>query len=157
MKKVISLLLVVFFVLCFQGCEVSGSEESFGFDWEQIKASPKSDSIGQIIILCRTMDRWHRGTISRLVISYKDSRVVDGLGNEQYMSPEDWKGMVTLIHRHVMRSETPNYMKIRSGPAVLFREGTDWADGHGEIPQFWYHIQLIDHEQLEFLMMGPVE
>jgi len=137
------------------GHEISDSE--IEVDWQEVEAVTPDSSFGVIAKVCRAIDRWHEGSKPEVPISFRGDHVMDGNGNRLEMRPEEWKGMVTQIHRSLIRSDSPGYMAMRAAPASFYEEGNIYEDGFGYFPRYYYHIRLIDLENLEFLTQGLVD
>lgn len=114
-------------------------------DWQQVEAISSTDAMGVMIELTRDLDRWHKGTIERLRVSYSGVYLHDDTGNRKEISPEEWKGLVTLVYNGIQASPD-DYMVMRTAPADVY----DFDDGEGQIQRYIYYVRMIDTENLEF-------
>lgn len=147
--------LLLLFPLLLLGCRVVGSGDE-EIDWQSVEAAPLEDGIFQAGLICRKLDGWHNGKESSLVMTFKESRVIDGHGNELEMTPEQWKGLISYVNWHLQRTSGEDYLRASSPPSNLFREDTDWGkDEFGSITRYSYHIRIINEENLDIRTIGP--
>lgn len=114
-------------------------------DWKQVEAISSTDAMGIMIVLSRDLDRWHKGSIETLKVSYSGIFLHDNAGKRREVSPAEWKGLVTLVHNTIQRSPD-DYMSFRTAPNKLY----NFDDGEGQLQRFLYHIRMINTETLEF-------
>ena len=133
----------LFFTFALGACNPVQTAETVDIDWENVQAIESTEAMGFMLQLTRRLDYWHEGRLDTLRLRYvKPGVIEDQDANTFEVTPEEWKGMVMVVHQGIRAAQ--RHAPQENLDSTIFRSAPTefYDDSLGNVQRYVYRFRI---------------